>query len=1481
MVNIPYIQRQISVIATTELSNRLGVPVKIGGVDIEWFNRLVLEDLYLEDEDGNTLFEANHVTAGFETLPLLNGKFVFTTIRLFGFSLNLKKKTPDDPLNLQFVINAFASKDTTKNNPNIDLRFNSVMIRRGNFSYDVESINKTPGKFNVNHVDLKNISANISLKAFNQDSLNANIKKLSFDEASGFALDKLSLNIVGNHDSAFIDNFEIKLAQSNINIDKAIINLSEIDSFPTLLNAAPIELSIAPSQIYLKELSPFVPAFSNFTDNIELSAEATGYVNNINMKSLTLRYSDKMLFNGKMELKGITKPEETYIFGQVNRMFITTEGLSGMVNNFYEQKITLPDPVVKLGTIHFNGEISGFLDNLVAFGKISSSIGSIETDVIFGKNKIQDHVTSHIKGDIITNGLNIHELFEEGNPYGETRFDIHLDAVRSSDLDLTGKIEANIREFNYKGYKYENILLSGKILNNGFNGLLQIDDPNGELKVEGIIQQKGQNSIFNFTADLQHFRPDKLNLTDKYESPEIDFSLNADFTGNNIDNIEGSVLLNDFSFKTTPSNFNLKQLEIVASGHSADRKLTVSSDIINGEISGAYSFLTIIPSFMNTFKGYLPALINTTQKEQQFRHNNFSLLFTIENTDSLSTTLKLPFTMVSQGRITGHYNNQYDRFRLEVWLPQFKVGNSTFESGYLSCENPTDKINLQLRANNYNKNGLRNYLDLKVDAKDNLINTFVTWANNKEQAYKADLSASTLFVEEINDKNKNSLRTEVSINNSSLIVNDTIWNIEPAGITIQEGKINIDNFLVTHDKQYLHIDGLISKTPSDTLLLDLKQIELSYIFNILNIEVLQFGGEATGTFHINDLYGSRMLNTDLEVQNFSFNQVNLGRLNLFSEWDEAQKGILMLGSIYKNDTTWTDVNGYIYPVKPNDGLSLYFDANDIDISFLHPFLDNVAQNLKGRGFGNVHLYGPFNELTVEGKAFVQDGGLGIDFLDTYYTFSDSVYMDKTSISLKNATLYDKFGSSSRVSLTFNHKYFHDYDFRADIQANNMLLYDKSEKRSPMIYGTAFGTGTGSIYGNGKLINFDINMRSEPKTSINLNFMTSSASSEYDFITFVDKSKQEDSENLNTETFPLFRLNNTDEGAEYRMNIQVDITPEANIELVMDPTAGDRIRGNASGSLQIQYGSKSDLRMYGGMNIVNGNYNFSLQQIIHKDFKIREGSTIDFRGDPYSANLNINAIYNLTANLGDLDQGLLTESPRANIPVNCILNIDGMLRNPTISFDIELPGSNEELQRQVKSFIDTEDMMTRQIVYLLVLNKFYTPEYSTTEYRSNELSAVASSAISSQLSSILNSFTDKVQIGTNIRAAQDGFTDNTEVEMLLSSQLLDNRLLFNGNFGYKNSYMMEQKNVFIGEFDLEYKLTRNGDIRLKAYNHANDMYQYLKQSLTTQGVGIMFRKDFTHPSEIFRRRKRQPTLLTPTDTVPVIKPDTTVIRPQKQ
>ncbi|MDR2810546.1 MAG: translocation/assembly module TamB domain-containing protein [Tannerellaceae bacterium] len=1440
LLNIPYIQRAVKDKVVSELTAQLHVPVRVGKVSIEWLSRLAAEDVYLEDQSGRVLFKANRAAARFNPLSLLRGRWVFTSIRLLGFSLRLYKDTPEQKANLQFIIDAFSRRDTLQSS-DIDLQINSILLRKGNISYDVLSEEVTPEKFNPSHIDLKDINANIALTTFRSDSLNVRIQKMSLEESSGFVLNKLSFSVAGNKDSLNVRDMEVRLPESSLKIPRASVNYTQVTQPDEWLAKAPVNFYIAPSELYPKEFASFIPAFGNFNDSIELSAEVSGCINDIHLQQFTMKYGDKMLFAGKMSVKGITHPDETYLLGAVNRMYISTEGLSALANNFSRSPITLPKPVERLGSIYFSGEISGFFNHLVAYGKLSSAIGSIETDLLFGSDK-EKNIAAYVRGHISSSELSINQLFNIDNPFGIARFDVSLDAQCPAGGYFTGNIRAKVNEFDFRNYRYENLQLSGHFRQNSFDGILRIDDPNGALYAEGMFRNDKQNSVFNFTADLRHFRPDHLNLYDKLDSPDISVSLDANFAGNNIDNLKGSITVDSLMIHTAPQDFFLRQLKITASGDAPDKRLAVSSDLVNGEVNGVYSFATLFPGVLNTFRNYVPALINATTKDRTTQENNFSLLLTVENTQALSQTLKLPLTLMNQGRITGFYNSRFNKFRAEVFLPNFLIGKTTFESCYFACENPLDKIDIRLRATQYNDRNVRNYIEWQAEAKDNRIENQLSWTSNKERRFEAKLNASALFVEE----ETSHLRTDIHIAESPLIINDSIWTISESNLSFRRKQMEVHNFHVSRDSQGLYLNGAISDNPNDTLLMDLDRIELSYIFEALNISKLRFGGRATGLFYLSDVYGKRALNGDLYVQDFAFNQVRLGDLNLFSHWDDKREGIRMIGNIYENDSTQTNVDGYIHPVGNRRGIDLTFTAQNLNIAFLAPYLDDVVSGVRGRGMGYAHLFGSFKDIDIEGKVFVREGGLNVDFLNTYYTFSDSIFLYPGFMQMKNITLYDSSGNTGNVNAEANHSYFRDFEFSVDIQANNMMVYNASEKQSPMIYGSVFSSGIARIRGNEQLINFDINMRSEPKTAVSFNFMGGSTATAYDFITFRETNKPD---TATATALPSPAPSSRENGTELRMNFTIDVTPDANLELIMDPGSGDKIKGYGNGSLQIEYGTKTDLRMYGVFNILSGNYNFSLQQLIHKDFKIREGSSVAFRGDPNEATLNINAIYNVTANIGDLDPNLLEESARTNIPVNCVLLLEGLFRNPSISFDLELPGANSELERKVKSFANTEDMMTRQIVYLLVLNKFHPSDFTQVS-RTNEFSAVTSAAISSQISSILSAITDKVQIGTNIRTSQEGFSE-TEVEMLLSGQLWDNRLLFNGNFGYKNNPNV--KNVFVGEFDIEYLLTPSGEFRLKAYNHANDMYRYLKQSLTTQGFGIMYKKDFSSFRELFGRR----------------------------
>lgn len=237
-----------------------------------------------------------------------------------------------------------------------------------------------------------------------------------------------------------------------------------------------------------------------------------------------------------------------------------------------------------------------------------------------------------------------------------------------------------------------------------------------------------------------------------------------------------------------------------------------------------------------------------------------------------------------------------------------------------------------------------------------------------------------------------------------------------------------------------------------------------------------------------------------------------------------------------------------------------------------------------------------------------------------------------------------------------------------------------------------------------------------------------------------------------------------------------------------------------------------------------------------------------------ASIDLKAVYSLTANIADLDAGLSTESKRTHMPVNCTLQLSGIVAKPDITLGLELPGAEVEVDRRVQSLVNTQDERNRQVLYLMTLGKFYTPENRrNTKGVSEGWTTLAATTLSEQLTHLLGNFSRDIQLGTNIRTSNSAFED-TDIELLFSGSWLNDRLIINGNVGYHDNPFLQGK--YIGEFDLEYKLNRTGTLRLKAYNHYNNMYQYLRQSLTTQGLGFMFQRRFDSFSELVNPKRKQ-------------------------
>ena len=1378
----------MSVFVAEELSDLLNTRVTIGRINIGLLNRIIIDDVLLDDQDEQEMLKVTRLSAKFDIMPFFKGKISISSVQLFGFNINLQKKTPDSPPNFKFVLDAFASNDTVKKDNSLDLRINSILIRRGRMAYHVLSEEETPGKFNAKHVQLQNIIANISLKALSKDSINLGIKRLSLDEkVSGFSLKKMSLKLVANSRQTSIDNFAIELPETSLKLDTIHLIYDSLKAFDRFTEQVRFSFRTLPSQITLKDISPFLPALSHFKEPISLDMEVKGTVNQLTCSHLEITADNRQFrLKGDVALQDLSHPQDAYVFGTLSELTATTRGVGFLVRNLSHDYNGVPPVLERLGNVSFRGEVSGYFTDIVTYGQLHTDLGGVNMDLKLSSDKSKGLFA--YSGAVKTTDYKLGKLLAN-EQLGEITFNLDVHGRHVTDRLPVVELKGLIASVDYSRYRYENITLDGEYKQGGFNGKVALDDPNGSIYLNGDVNVSSRIPTFNFQAIINKLRPHDLNLTSKYPDTEFSLKLRANFTGGSVDEMIGEINVDSLEFMSPEKQYFMNNMNIRASKQNNENQLRLTSEFLTASVEGKFQYHTLPASILNIMRKYVPSLILPPKKPIE-THNNFQFDIHIYNTDILSTIFDIPLTVYTHSTLKGYFNDPLQRLRVEGYFPRLQYKNNFIESGMILCENPSDHIRARVRLTNLKKKGAVN-LSLDAQAKDDNISTTLNWGNSAAVTYSGQLAAVAKFLR--TEGEKPLLKAMVEVKPTDIILNDTLWQIHPSQVVVDSGKVDVNNFYFSHQDRYVRINGRLSDNPQDSVKVDLKDINMGYVFDIASIsDDVNFEGDATGTAYASGVFKKPVMNTRLFIKNFSLNQGRLGDLNIYGEWDNENRGIRLDASIKDISTTPSRVTGIIHPLKPESGLDLNIEANELNLKFLEHYMKSIANDIKGRATGKVHFYGKFKGLNLDG-AVMTDASMNFDILNTHFAIKDTILLAPTGLTFNNIHISDMEGHSGRMNGYLHFQHFKNLNYRFEIQANNMLVMNTKESTDMPFYGTVYGTGNALLTGNA-IQGLDVNVAMTTNRNSIFTYINGSVASatSNQFIKFVDKTPRrtiQDSIQIISYYEQLQQKRQEaeeEQKTDIRLNILVDATPDATMKIIMDPVAGDYISGKGTGNIRTEFYNKGDVKMFGSYQINQGVYKFSLQEVIRKDFVIKNGSTITFNGAPLDANLDIQASYTVnSASLNDLipeESSSIIQQP--NVKVNCIMNLSGILVRPTIKLGIELPNERDEVQTLVRNYISTEEQMNMQILYLLGIGKFYT-EDARNNQNSNVMSSVLSSTLSGQLNNALSQVfeTNNWNIGTNLSTGDKGWTD-MEVEGILSGQLLNNRLLINGNFGYR-------------------------------------------------------------------------------------------------
>ena len=1441
LLNIPSVQGKLASLVSTELGKILNTEVSVGHIELGLFNRIHIEDVLLDDLQGEEMLKVKRLSARFELKPLFDGKIVINSVQLIGFSIHLNKETPESIPNFQFVVDALASKDTLKEPSQLDLRINSVLLSRGQLTYDVRSIPETPDKFNASHVGIDNLTASISLKALRNDTLNAIVRRLELEEQSGLQLKKLRFKLVADNNQLNLSDFTIKLPSSTLSLDSVEVRYDSLQNLPKMTDDIHYQGQLKGSFV-LKDLAAILPVFDKLDKPFNLDLKFNGKGKNLELPLLSLTDEKRIRLKGSASLLNWDAKRDMFLQAKLADLAITQPGISYLMNSLTG---SVPPILQRLEHIQFQGSADGYLHDLQVDGMLRTAAGSLTANLLVSSD---EDLKRTYTGGLKSPDLNLGKLLDN-HQLGMADFNIEVEGLKYHNDYPESTIKGLVSSFDYNGYRYDNIVLDGIYKDGGFNGHLALDDENGSVEVNGTFNMAQPVPDFNLRASVRNLRLNELHLSDKY--PDSDFSLNllADFTGKSVDDMNGRILLDNLVFNAPEKRgYSLDSLIVTSGSVGGEKELCVHSSFMDARIQGQYSYQTIAASILNTVQHYVPSLVALKTQKKPLK-NNFKFDVQVRDTELLQKIFFLPLDVHMPVNLKGTVNDLDGRLHVEGSFPRFSYNGTLYESATLLCENPSDRFNCRLRGSMLMNSGAMLNLSVDAEAVEDRLKTIINWGNNTDVTYGGQLSTATRFFK--TEGRHPILQADIDILPTTVVLNDTVWNIRSSHVAVDSGRVYIDNFLFERPNQHLLVDGRITKNPSDSCLIDLKNVDVQYVLDIVQFDDVEFGGLATGKVHLKNILQTPEIKTRLNVHNFAVNKGLMGEADIQGVWDNDLPGIRLDAQIEEKNLSHTHVTGFVSPKLK--ALDLNIEADSTNLDLLAPYFEGIFSELDGRATGLVRLHGGFKTLDFEGGVRVALD-TKVDILNTYIQLrNDSVHLRAGEFALENARIYDREGHSGRITGALRHTHLKNLTYNFNIQGDNLLLYNTNDPGDMLFYGKVYGTGTINLNGGNNAMNIDANFTTGPNTSFTyVTGLTTEAASNQ-FITFVDKTPKRIQDEVKTEFYHYTdaRKQKEDEGPsmDLRINMLIDATPDANMKVIMDPVAGDNITARGNGNFQVSFYNKGDFRMFGNYTIDSGMYKLSMQEVIRKDFSLQSGSTVTFTGDPYQANLDVQAVYTVNSvSLSDLSTD--ASLSQSTVKVNCLMNLTGSLASPTIKFDLDLPTVSEEDRELVRSATSTEEQMNTQIIYLLGIGKFYAYDYAeNANQSSNATSSLAFSTLSGQLNNMLSQVMENKNwnIGANFSSGQQGWND-VEAEAILSGRLLNNRLLINGNFGYRENVLANTN--FVGDFEAVWLLTKNGEFRLRGYNQTNDRY-FTKSTLTTQGIGFIYKKDFNKWNDLFQ------------------------------
>ncbi|TDX86531.1 translocation/assembly module TamB domain-containing protein [Epilithonimonas xixisoli] len=1384
-------------------------------------------------------------------LDLQNNAFDVGNVYLTGAKINANLFLPASNANPKEEKTTEVSKNTTQEKA-MKVLLGKLIFEDVKVAYNNTAVAPTRSGMDFNHLNFGKMNIDVRDFKMENNGFVGSVKSAEIQESRGLDIQKFNTDFVYSDKEAYLKDLYLQTPKTILR-DEVVLNYNSIEQLSSNLGAVKISASIKDSKIGFTDILNLVPTLRNTApfnkypnSTLNVNANVRGTVNDLFINELKVSGLDQLRVNASGRIRNAMNPDQLYYDLKIGELASSGKTIFNLV-----PKGTIPSNISLPSHFSIKGFAKGTTKVVNTNLNLHSTLGnagiSAQVDMRRKNRELYD-VKANLQnlqiGKMIQN-KDLGAITAQISAKGES-FDF-----KNANANLVG----NVQSATYKGYRYQNMNLVGKINRGAYNIVLNSKDPNANLNLtaSGVYDEKNPTVKVNGTINKLD-----LNKLGFYSSPMIlAGAIDGDFTSLDPDNLNGYLNLKNFAISDEKEVYPIQEMNLLAVSTPDSNQIKFNSQIADVELNGKYKLTQIFGALSQTVNQYYQ--FQKPSKEKIDEGQFFTLNANIKN-DDLIRKFVPDLKSFETINIVGNYNADSQKIELDAKIPQVLYGTNTLENTNIKITNENQALQYNLDVASLKSESFAlNKVNINGDVAENIINYNITTKDDKD---------ATQFLIAGNAKSMNDI-TEISLNPNGLKLNYMDWTVaENNKIQIGGQGIFADNFRLSNAGSEILVQSENS-SPNSPLNVSLKDFKIETITEIIKKDSLLAKGTINGTAQLRDLNKNMTFMSDIDVSDLFVFGSPVGNLDI--KVDNQTPDVLNANIALSGNNNDVKITGNYNTSASSFDLNLAM--NQLQMQTLQGFTMNAITNTEGFLSGDLKITGTTTAPKILGDVKMNNVGLmiaqtGSDFRN----INDKIGFTNRGIEFDNFKINDKDGNSLRINGQVLTQTYKDFAFNLDLDAKDFKVVNSEKSNDAMMYGILAIDAGLKVRGNLDLPKVDGRLAVSENTDFTFVLPQSSPSlQERDgIVEFIDQDQIALNKTIKTDS-----LDSQTNFKGMDVSVNIEVSKEAKMSIIIDKANGDFVKLQGEADLTGGIDPSGKTTLVGVYQVEKGSYDMSVS-LLKRKFDIQKGSTITWTGEPTTATLDITAVYKSNVAPIDLVEQQMTDTElnqfKQRIPFNTLLILKGELMKPQISFDITTDEKNNSVSSLVTETIDgklaqlreDENEMNKQVFAMLLLNRFIgeNPFQSNSGVSAETMARQSVSKIlSQQINNLASDLIKGVDLNFDLESSEDYSTGTqntrTDLNIDVSKKLLNDRLKVSvgSNFGVEGEARQNENTTNIaGDVTVDYSLSRDGRYMLRAYRK-NDYQVALQGQIVETGVGFIITLDYNKFSDIFRKSRR--------------------------